>query len=592
MGRWASFTPMTVPDRQITAADRRRLGAQLASWSAPGVVWSRLTAAALVLQGGLGIAVALVLAPVMAAAIQGAPVEAAPVLIALAVCLAGRAVLAGVAEWCGARASAAVRRAVRRAVVDKMARLGPARLENSRTGALVSLAVEQVEALDGYAARYRPQVIAVAAVPPAVAAVALWIDWRVGLALLISAPLVPLAMALVGLGAAAASQRQFTEMARMNGHFLDRLQGLWTLKLFDMADPEADRIAQVADRFRAGTMRVLRIAFLSSTALEVIASGAIAALAVYLVHGWLTGGGGVDLAGGLVLLMLVPEFYLPFRQFAASYHDRASAIGAADHIAALLDRPDPPAAGTLAPPAAAPQIAFAGVGVARGGRSDGVTAVELTLLPGQTTAVVGASGAGKSTLIDVVLGLLEPTEGRLLIDGIPLSGLDRAAWRRQIAWLGQSPALIHGTVRDNIVLGRPDASADAVAEAVEMAGLTPTLATLPKGLDTALGEGGSGVSGGEARRIALARAILTDAPVVLLDEPTASLDAATEATVIDGLRRFLPGRTALLATHAEAPLALAHRVVTLDRGRIGAAKDAARAANAPVPQPQPAGADA
>jgi ATP-binding cassette subfamily C protein CydD len=361
----------------------------------------------------------------------------------------------------------------------------------------------------------------------------------------------------------------------MSAYFLDRLQGLTTLRLFGRAEAEVDNIAQAADAFRDGTMRVLRIAFLSSASLEFFASVAVAVVATYvglglLGHiGWGTAPG-LTLFSGLFVLLMAPAFFQPLRMLAAYYHDRMAAIGAAEGLAEMLDAPPEEAAtGTAPMPAGALDIVFDDVSVAfEGGARSAIQGVSLRIAPGDHIALTGMSGAGKSTLLSLLLGFRRPDSGRILINGTDLAAIDPEDLRRRIAWIGQAPVLFHGTLRDNIRLGRPDADDAAVDRAAAEARVTEFAAALPQGLDTPVGERGVGLSGGQAQRIALARAFLKDAPLVLLDEPTASLDRDTEAEILESIRRLARGRTILVATHSPAAMAIAGRRILLDQGRV------------------------
>jgi ATP-binding cassette, subfamily C, bacterial CydD len=396
-----------------------------------------------------------------------------------------------------------------------------------------------------------------------------------GVILTVAGPFVPLTMALIGMKAADESRRQFRTLARMSAYFLDRLQGLTTLRLFGRAEAEVDNIAQAADAFRDGTMRVLRIAFLSSASLEFFASVAVAVVATYvglglLGHiGWGTAPR-LTLFSGLFVLLMAPDFFQPLRMLAAYYHDRMAAIGAAEGLAEMLDAPpEEVAAGTAPMPAGALDIVFDDVSVAfEGGARSAIQGVSLRIAPGDHIALTGMSGAGKSTLLSLLLGFRRPDSGRILINGTDLAAIDPEDLRRRIAWIGQAPVLFHGTLRDNIRLGRPDADDAAVDRAAAEARVTESAAALPQGLDTPIGERGHGLSGGQAQRIALARAFLKDAPLVLLDEPTASLDRDTEAEILESIRRLARSRTALVATHSPAAMAIASRRIVLDHGRV------------------------
>jgi len=503
-------------------------------------------------------------------------------LLAIFAC---RALAAYVGEVAGFEAAARLRAELRDAVVGRLARLGPAFTTEGRSGALASLAIEQIEALEAYYARYLPQSALAVAIPLALLVVAFVLDPVVGAILAVTGLLVPVGMAVVGIGAAGASRRQIRSLGRLSGHFLDRLQGLTTLKLFGQARRELALVERVSDELRRRTLAVLRLAFLSSAVLELFSSIAIAAVAIHLAAGVigpavLASGAGASPSGAgsglfvaLFLLLLVPEYFGPLRRLAAFYHDRASAIGAAEEIVAILEA-EPP--GPAAPPRPTPipgphraELAFDGVSVTfADGRAPAVESIDLAVPAGQRLALVGPSGAGKTTLIRLAAGFVAPSRGRVAMNGVGLETADPDAWRSRIAWIGQTPHLFHGTLAENIRLGRPDADASAVARAAAAARVADFAEALPHGLETTIGERGFGLSGGQAQRVALARAFLKDAPLVLLDEPTANLDADNEALVIEALNRLAEGRTVVLATHGALARRGADRTVRLAAGRI------------------------
>ncbi|WP_211103814.1 thiol reductant ABC exporter subunit CydD [Skermanella pratensis] len=505
-----------------------------------------------------------------------------PALWGLLAVYGARAVCAWGAEVAGFSAAARVRSALRRELYGHIARLGPAYAGGRHSGDLSTVLIEQVDALDGYFARFLPQMALSVLVPLTLLAAIFPVNWVVGGMLLLAAPFVPLFMSLIGMGAAAASRRQFEALARMGGYFLDRLQGLTTLKLFGQARRELDLIGRVSDEYRQRTMGVLRIAFLSSAVLELFSAMAVAVVAVYVgfsLLGYVRFGpsGDVTLATGMFVLLLAPEFFLPLRQLAAHYHDRAAAVGAAGQILAVLDTPAQPPAGIRAPAGAGPMaLEMTGVEFAHGGGKDGggdgarpvLSGFSLTVGAGERVALVGPSGAGKSTVIGLFLGFLRPGAGSVRIGGLEVGRIDPADLT---AWVGQNPHLFHGTIRDNIRLARPDASDEAVEAAADAARVSDFAARLPDGLDTLIGQRGHGISGGEARRVALARAYLKDAPVLLLDEPTAGLDAANEALVLEALGTLALGRTVLIATHSLSGIGWAERRVEIGSGRMVAA---------------------
>nr|WP_234318058.1 thiol reductant ABC exporter subunit CydD [Streptomyces sp. NRRL S-244] len=531
---------------------------------------TRLFLAAVVALGlagaGLVVGQAMLIAEIVVGAFeQGLDGEAlrTPLLLLAAVAL-GRGLLAWLTELAAHRASAAVKSQLRGRLLDRAADLGPGWLSGQQTGSLVALATRGVDALDDYFSRYLPQLGLAVVVPVAVLARIVTEDWVSAAIIVVTLPLIPLFMVLIGMATQSRMDRQWRLLSRLSGHFLDVVAGLPTLKVFGRAKAQAESIRKITDDYRQATVRTLRIAFLSSFALELLATLSVALVAVTigmrLVHGEL------DLYTGLVILILAPEAYLPLRQVGAQYHAAAEGLAAAEEIFEVLQTPVA-ASGGVAPVAAAGlRIEFDGVAVRYEGRGeDSPGPVSLAVGPGECVALTGPSGAGKSTLLQVLLGFVEPTAGRVRIGGVDLASLSLEQWRERIAWVPQRPHLFAGTIAQNVRLARPDASADAVAEALKDAGAWEFVAALPRGVDTELGEGGVGLSAGQRQRLALARAFLADRPVLLLDEPTAALDGETEAAVVDAVRRLAVGRTVLLVVHRPALLAVADRVV-----RVGA----------------------
>ncbi|MET9899993.1 thiol reductant ABC exporter subunit CydD [Streptomyces sp. NPDC006446] len=489
-------------------------------------------------------------------------------LVLLAIVAIGRAVVAWLTELAAHRASAAVKSELRGRLLERAASLGPGWLSGQRTGSLVALATRGVDALDDYFSRYLPQLGLAVVVPVAVLARIVTEDWVSAAIIVGTLPLIPLFMVLIGWATRTQMDRQWRMLSRLSGHFLDVVAGLPTLKVFGRAKAQAESIRKITGEYRQATMRTLRIAFLSSFALELLATISVALVAVTigmrLVHGEM------DLYVGLVILVLAPEAYLPLRQVGAQYHAAAEGLAAAEEIFSVLETPAP-RSGSLHVPVG--EIAFEGVTVRYPGRFvDAVSDVTFTVEPGETVALVGPSGVGKSTLLNVLLGFVEPTGGRARAGGVDLAEADLAEWRSKIAWVPQRPHLYAGTIAENVRLARPDADDAALRRALVDAGAAGFVDALPDGADTVLGEDGAGLSAGQRQRLALARAFLADRPVLLLDEPTASLDGATEAEVVAAVRRLAVGRTVLLVVHRPALLGVADRVVRLEAAAAGAAR--------------------
>ncbi|MEU7471268.1 thiol reductant ABC exporter subunit CydD [Streptomyces sp. NPDC044984] len=530
--------------------------------------YARATRGFLVAVVGLGavgavlvIAQAMLIAEIVVGAFQdglSADALGTPLLLLVAVA-AGRGLVGWLTELAAHRASAAVKSELRGRLLERATALGPEWLDGRRTGSLVALATRGIDALDGYFSRYLPQLGLAVVVPVAVLARIVTEEWVSAAIIVGTLPLIPVFMVLIGWATQSRMDRQWLVLSRLSGHFLDVVAGLPTLKVFGRAKAQAESIRRITAEYRRATMRTLRIAFISSFALELLATLSVALVAVTigmrLVHGEL------DLRTGLIVLILAPEAYLPLRQVGAQYHAAAEGLGAAEEIFSVLETPVP-APGTAAVPTGA--LAFEDVTVRYPDRStDAVTDVSFTVAPGETVALVGPSGAGKSTLLNVLLGFVRPTGGRVRIGGADLGGLDLAGWHARVAWVPQRPHLYAGTITENVRLARPDADDDAVRRALRDAGALEFVDALPDGAETVLGEDGAGLSAGQRQRLALARAFLADRPVLLLDEPTAALDGATEADVVAAVRRLAAGRTVLLVVHRPALLALADRVVRL-----------------------------
>ncbi|PKR45579.1 thiol reductant ABC exporter subunit CydD [Streptomyces sp. EAG2] len=482
-----------------------------------------------------------------------------PLLLLAAVAL-GRALVSWLTELAAHRASAAVTSELRMRLVERAGQLGPGWLGGQRTGSLIALATRGVDALDDYFARYLPQLGLAVVVPVAVLARIVTEDWVSAAIIVVTLPLIPLFMALIGWATQSRMDRQWGLLSRLSGHFLDVVAGLPTLKIFGRAKAQAESIRRITHDYRRATLRTLRIAFLSSFALELLATLSVALVAVTigmrLVHG------DMNLYTGLVILVLAPEAYLPLRQVGAQYHAAAEGLAAAEEVFAVLETPVPDT-GTRAAPAGA--LAFEGVTVRYPGRdAPAVREAAFTVEPGETVALVGPSGCGKTTLLQAALGFVAPAEGRVTVGGTDLAEVDREQWHQRIAWVPQRPQLFAGTIAENVRLARPEASDAEVAHALEQAGAQEFVAGLPSGAETELGEDGAGLSAGQRQRVALARAFLADRPVLLLDEPTASLDGASEEAVVEAVRRLAVGRTVLLVVHRPALLAVADRVVRLD----------------------------
>lgn len=499
---------------------------------------------------------------------RATPGSAAGLLAGALAAWVGRAGVVGLRDLLAARASSRVRRDARRDLALALLRLGPEGAEGERAGELVTTATEGVAKLDGVVARFVPGAVTAAVVPPLVAAAVLVLDPGAGGLLLLGGGLVLVFLWLVGTRAARSSREQWETLGRLGALLVDTVGVLPVLVSTGRARGSVRWLADIGERYRAATMRVLRTAFLSGFVLEFGATLCTALVAVTV--GVRLFEGQLPFATALLVLLLTPEFFAPLRALGADHHAALEGRPAAERLFALLDRAGPAAGGRPVAPGV-PAVAWDAVVLRRDGRAvlDGF---DLALPPGSRTALVGPSGAGKTSAVRLLLGFGDPDAGAVLVDGVPMTELDRDAWRARVAYVPERPWLLPGTVAENVRLGRPDATDGEVATALERAG-AHFVARLPRGVDTPLGEDAARLSGGERLRIALARAFVKDAALVVLDEPTAQLDAGTEADVLAALDDLARGRTLLTVTHREAPLALHDRVVTVaapDRPRAAA----------------------
>ncbi len=520
-------------------------------------------------------ALLIVQAAAIAWLIQAILVEHTPIITTVPVfgVLAGvllvRSLLGGLAQRAAGDVADSARLALREQVYRKLMARGPLWQRRQRSGELGELLLSHGDAIEGYYAGFQPVRVEVVVVPLLIAMAVAWVDWVVALIFIFTAPLVPFFMMLVGWGAENAGRAQLGELARMSGHFADRIKGLGLLRLYGRGQAELEGIAAAADGVRVRTMKVLRIAFLSSTVLEFFASVSVAMVALYLGLSYL----GLmslhstvpTLGTGMFCLLLAPEFYAPLRRLAAHYHDRANALAAASEVERLLadDLPD-------AVPAATPAVQALSAGPAQlhaplvsvqqvslrpqGAAHDVLRHFSLALGAGEHVALVGPSGSGKSTLLEALAGWLPPREGRIVMrEGI------------RIGYAGQRPYLFHGSIADNLRLADPSVSNERLQAVAEVAQVMRFAEQLPQGLDTVIGERGFGLSGGEARRIGLARLLLREPDLFLLDEPTAFLDPQTEADLLQALAAHTRGRTVLMATHSSVAMRWADRTIDLQQ---------------------------
>ncbi len=460
--------------------------------------------------------------------------------------------------------------ALRARLFGHLLRLGPSYLRGERTGNLVATATEGIERIEPYVGRYMPQML-LSVIAPLLIATAVWTqDWISGVVLLATAPILPFLMILVGSYAESHVRAQWTALARMHAHMLEALQGLATLITFGRTAGERARLQRIGRDYRDKTLQTLRYAFLSSLVLEFITAGAIALIAVTLGIRLISGG--ISFERAFFVLMLTPEFYRPLRELGLHRHAAMEGAAAAARVQAILAVREPnqaPVVPGVVPATRPPAISFESIHYTYpGGEKPALSGVDLTLPAGARTALVGKSGSGKTTLVNLLLRYQNPDSGRITVEDTPIDSLSVGSWRKQLAVVPQRPYLFAGTLRDNICLGRPRASREEVEQAADLAGAAEFIARLPCGYDTPVGERGSRLSGGEMQRIAIARAFLQDAPILVLDEPTSSLDPLSETLIRSALARLMQNRTVLIVAHRLNTVYTAEKIVVLDGGRI------------------------
>lgn len=562
----------------------RPLDPRLLRYAAASRSYAALTASFGIATAVLVVIQALLLARVIAGvAMDGRTLtQVRGSVLLLVLIVLGRALLSWAQDRYGHRAATTVVAQLRARVVHRATQLGPVALEGDAGPAITTLATRGLDALDGYLVRYLPQLVLAATVTPAVLVVVWWHDMVAGLTILITLPLVPLFMALVGWATQAAADQRLRTLQRLGAQVLDLVSGLPTLRALGRETSQATRVREVGDAYRKATMRTLRTAFLSALVLESLTTLSVALVAVgigiRLVYA------AMDLETGLAVLILAPEVYLPLRMVSVHYHASVNGLAAATKAFALLER-QPPEPGTVpAPDLRRCRIRLAGVSVVHAGRDRAAPArLDVAVAPGEVVALAGPSGVGKSSAVLALLGLRRPDRGQVLVEPLndttsdtperaaertyQLTELAPASWFAQVAWVPQRPLLVPGTLAENVRLAQPRASDDELHRVAELTGLAEVVAGLPLGWRTPVGQAGAGLSAGQRQRLALARALLRPAPLVVLDEPTAHLDPATEQAVhstITALRDA--GHTIVLVAHRPALLWLADRTVTVQDG--------------------------
>ncbi|MGN5013135.1 heme ABC transporter permease/ATP-binding protein CydD [Aeromonas veronii] len=554
---------------------QKRLYGWLRKQSSHGRRWITISIAFGLGQGILMVAQAWLLATLLHGfIIEGStPKQSITLFITLLLVTLGKAALAYGREVASFKAGSAVRQTIRQLVLTRLSRLGPAYIQRRPAGSWASLLLEQIENMQDFFSRYLPQ-MAIAVFIPVVILVAVFpVNWAAGLILLGTAPLIPIFMILVGVGAADANRRNFQALARLSGHFLDRLKGLRTLQLFMRTQAEGDAIRDASEDFRERTMEVLRLAFLSTAVLEFFAAISVALVAVYFGFSYIdhlnfgSYGVKVTLFTGLFVLFLAPEFYAPLRELGAHYHAKAQAIGAAEQLLEFLEAEvSEPAAGTAPFHADSPvKVEAKGLEVLSAEGKVLVGPIDFTLEAGSRTALIGVSGAGKSSLVNALLGFA-PYRGELKVNRQELATLDMSQWRLQLGWLSQNPQLFHASLRDNLLLAKPTASDAELEDALKRAQAWEF--AMEKGLDYPVGDQAGGLSVGQAQRLALARTLLKSTQLMVLDEPTASLDRHSERAIMTTIEQAMAGQTLLMITHRLDQLTKMDKIMVLARGQL------------------------
>lgn len=491
-----------------------------------------------------------------------------PLLWVLLAVFLAKAASTAASEIFAFEAAAQAKQALRKALHEKLAALGPGFAAAQRSGELTALLTTGLDRLDQYYAAYLPQTALAMFIPLAVLMFVFPQDWISGIIMLGSAPLIPVFMIIIGKGTAHLNQRHWKRLARLSAHFFDVIEGLTTLKLFNVSRLQSQIVGRIADDYRHSVMGVLRVAFLSALVLEFLATISIAMVAVYI--GFRLYYGEMNFLPGFFVLLLAPEFYRPLRNMGTQYHAKMEAIAAAEQIIALLDTPGPQVQPGLRPlpPGPIGRVALQGVGFSYRPGQSVLEGIDLHIARGELVALVGASGGGKTTLARLLLGLAEPQTGRIEVDGIDLREISPEAWRARVAWMPQTPTLFHGSIAENIRLARPNSSDAELRHAARAANADIFIETLPQGYETMLGEHGQGLSGGQIRRIALARAILKDADLLVLDEPDASLDAESATLINQTITQLSREKAVLVIAHRLEGVTGANRIALIEQGRI------------------------
>lgn len=544
----------------------------LLTWARPAWKWIALATLSGWGQGLLALGMAWLLSSLVAGVfLDGKDLrQSLPALTGLLAVFLGRALLAWAQEAAGVAAAVDVKQTVLEKLLAHLRSVGPAGLSAQAGGEVIATAIQGVEALDGFYSQYLPQIFLAISIPLSLLIVIAPIDPLSGLIFLLTAPLIPLFMVLIGRAAEQATRQQYSTLGKISAYFLDTLQGLTTLKQLNQSQARVEAITSLSQVYRQRTMQVLRLTFLSALALELAATLSTAVIAVEIGLRLLAGQ--LEFQAAFFILILAPEFYQPLRLLGQRFHAGAAGAAGAQRILALMSLPVPvrSARESLPWPVGKMEcVECKGVRYQYAGRQEAaLDDIHLALRAGEITALIGESGAGKSTLAQLLLGFLNPQAGKITVNGIDLAQLDLETWRNCLAWVPQQPTIFHGTLAENIRLGKADASVEEVWAAARDAGLENFIRAQPDGLETRVGEEGARLSGGQAQRLALARGLIRQAPVVLLDEPTTYLDPRLERELMATIAAISQERIVLLIAHHPAALDVAQRVIVMSAGKI------------------------
>ncbi|MGD2049260.1 MAG: thiol reductant ABC exporter subunit CydD [Chloroflexota bacterium] len=503
-------------------------------------------------------------------------VEVRTLLGVLLLVILGRAIFVWLGRVTANYLAIAIKLDIRDQLFGRLLNLGPTYVQGERSGELTTTLVEGIEALDAYFSQYLPQLIISIVVPLTILFFVLRVDLLSAVILLVTAPLIPLFMILIGRAAGNLTNRQWQSLQIMSGHFLDVLQGLTTLKRLGQSKAQISNIARVSDQYRSATLQVMRVAFMSAFVLELLATISVAIIAVEIGLRLLNGN--IAFVEALFILILAPEFFMPLRQLGARYHAGVSGVSAAERIFEVLDKPMN-GSGITQPRSldrnqtgkkvSMPvMVQLDDVYYTYKGEREALKGINMSIAPGETVVLVGASGSGKSTIVNLLLGFITPQKGSITVGGIPLQQLDPISWRARIAWVSQDPFLFNESVLANIRLARPGASLDEAVVAAKRAHAHTFIQSLPMGYETVVGEKGKLLSKGQAQRIALARAFLKDAPFLIMDEPASNLDPELEDALFHSTRQLMVGRSTLIIAHRISTATRADRIIVLDKGQV------------------------